>query len=338
METISPRGRFSGPVLPRFVLGMDMSTDAKVLYTLLCDFAGGKDHCWPSQSRLAGMLSCSVSSVKKYLRELTAHDLITIRRTSFHSSTYYILRPKNAALSLRPKEPKIAYPQANSGYNKNCKKEEIKDPPLPPRETPRPSGTPGTHKRLRRGGGFFAANTDFETLWSAYPRKEAKEAARALWHQLWRRGRIPGQAVLMAALASFRASDAWNREGGRYVPQLVNWLRGQRWLDEAPENSGESCPAEKDKHEEARRLNELFAEQEKRRNVRYQAETAQLRPVFEAFLARFVDGETMRGPAWGLWAMLRRKGIAPSAADVPNTDIASSPLEFLKQWRCATHA
>ena len=329
METISPRGRFSGPVLPRFVLGMDMSTDAKVLYTLLCDFAGGKDHCWPSQSRLAGMLSCSVSSVKKYLRELTAHDLITIRRTSFHSSTYYILRPKNAALSLRPKEPKIAYPQANSGYDKNCKKEEIKDPPLPPRETPRPSGTPGTHKRLRRGGGFFAANTDFETLWSAYPRKEAKEAARALWHQLWRRGRIPGQAVLMTALASFRASDAWNREGGRYVPQLVNWLRGQRWLDEL-DDAPPSSPAATGATDNDAKVRAWEAAQRQRRQADPDLEAA--RPQFEAFLARFQDGGP-RGPAWGLWAMLRKQGKAPSAADVPESTL--SPLAFLNQWRTA---
>ena len=194
METIAPRGRFAGPVLPRFVLDMSMSTDAKFLYTILCDFAGAKDHCWPSQATLSRLLGCSVSSVKKYLRELTARDLISIRRSSYRSSTYFILKPKNAALSSRPREPKIACPQANSGYDKNCKKEEIKNPPLPPRDAPCPFGT---HKRLRRGGGFFAANTDFETLWSAYPRKEAKEAARALWHQLWRRGRIPGQAVLM---------------------------------------------------------------------------------------------------------------------------------------------
>ena len=334
METIAPRGRFTGPILPRFILEMEITVDAKMLYALLCDFAGDKDHCWPSQTRLAGMLSCSVSSVKKYLRELEARDLISIRRGSFHASTYFILRPKNAALFSRPQEPKIAYPQANSGYDKNFKKKDN----YPPTPTPQNAKEPPSISGPRCGrGDFFPANSAFESFWAAYPKKEAKELARSVWHRLWRQGVI-SVAALTEALRRFRETDSWNREGGRYVPQLVNWLRGRRWLDEAPENSGESCPAEKDKHEEARRLNELFAEQEKRRNVRYQAETAQLRPVFEAFLARFVDGETMRGPAWGLWAMLRRKGIAPSAADVPNTDIASSPLEFLKQWRCATHA
>ena len=328
METIAPRGRFTGPILPRFILRMEMSTHAKYLYTLLCDFAGDKDHCWPSQTRLAGMLSCSVSSVKKYLRELTAHDLITIRRTSFHASTCYILRPKNAALFSRPQEPKFAYPQANSGYDKNFNKEEIKDPPFPPREAQRPSGTPRAHKRLRRGGGFFAANNAFESFWAAYPKKEAKELARSVWHRLWRQGVI-SVAVLTEALRRFRETDSWNREGGRYVPQLVNWLRGRRWLDEL-DDTLPSSPAATGATDNDAKVLAWEAAQRQRRQADPDLEAA--RPQFDAFLARFQDGDP-RGPAWGLWAMLRRQGMAPSAADVPESTL--SPLAFLNQWRMA---
>lgn len=114
METIVPRGRLTGPILPRFVLEMKMSTDAKMLYALLCDFAADKDHYWPSQARLAGLLSCSISSIKKYLRELVEQNLIAIRRNSFHSSTYFLLKPSSLTsrnhLSLRPQEPRICLP------------------------------------------------------------------------------------------------------------------------------------------------------------------------------------------------------------------------------------
>ena len=328
METIAPRGRFTGPILPRFILEMEITVDAKMLYALLCDFAGDKDHCWPSQTRLAGMLSCSVSSVKKYLRELEARDLISIRRGSFHASTYFILRPKNAALFSRPQEPKFAYPQAESGYDKNFKKEEIKDPPLPPRETPRPSGTPGTHKRLRRGGGFFPANSAFESFWAAYPKKEAKELARSVWHRLWRQGAI-SVAALVEALRRFRETDSWNREGGRYVPQLVNWLRGQRWLDEL-DDTPPSSPAATGATDNDAKVRAWEAAQRQRRQADPDLEAA--RPQFEAFLARFQDGGP-RGPAWGLWAMLRKQGKAPSAADVPESTL--SPLAFLNHWRTA---
>ena len=177
METIAPRGRFTGPILPRFILEMEITVDAKMLYALLCDFAGDKDHCWPSQTRLAGMLSCSVSSVKKYLRELEARDLISIRRGSFHASTYFILRPKNAALFPRPQEPKIAYPQANSGYDKNFKKKDN----YPPTPTPQNAKEPPSISGPRCGrGDFFSANSAFESFWAVYPKKEAKELARSV--------------------------------------------------------------------------------------------------------------------------------------------------------------
>ena len=328
METIAPRGRFTGPILPRFILEMEITVDAKMLYALLCDFAGDKDHCWPSQTRLAGMLSCSVSSVKKYLRELEARDLISIRRGSFHASTYFILRPKNAALFSRPQEPKFAYPQANSGYDKNFKKKDN----YPPTPTPQNAKEPPSISGPRCGrGDFFSANSAFESFWAAYPKKEAKELARSVWHRLWRQGAI-SVAALVEALRRFCGTDSWNREHGRYVPQLANWLKGRRWLDEAPESVGETLPpAEQARHEEARRRNKLFAEQEKRRNAYYQAETAQLRPAFEKFLACFPEGTENPGPAWGLWNLLHRKGQAPSAADV--SDASLSPFAFLNQWR-----
>ena len=133
----------------------------------------------------------------------------------------------------------------------------------------------------------------------------------------------------MAALASFRASDAWNREGGRYVPQLVNWLRGQRWLDEL-DDTPPSSPAATGATDNDAKVRAWEAAQRQRRQADPDLEAA--RPQFEAFLARFQDGGP-RGPAWGLWATLRRKGKAPSAADVPESTL--SPLAFLNQWRTA---
>ena len=327
METIAPRGRFTGPILPRFILEMEMSTDAKMLYAILCDFAGDKDHCWPSQARLAGMLSCSVSSVKKYLRELTARDLISIRRSGYHASTYYILRPKNVALSSRPRESKIACPQAKIGYEKNFKKKETTYPPTPTQQNAK---EPPSISDPRCGrGDFFSANGAFESFWAMYPKKEAKELARSVWHRLWRRGVIR-VAALVEALRRFVATDSWQREHGRYVPQLANWLRGQRWLDDLPDipdvglHTAETAA-------KAREAWEAWEAAQRQRTTDPDLEAA--RPQFEAFLARFRD-DSLRRPAWGLWAMLRRKGIAPSAADVPDTGDAS-PLEFLKQWRLA---
>ena len=63
------------------------------MYALLCNYASDNDRCWPSQAKLAARLSCSVSSVKKYLAELVGIKLVHVRREQYRSSVYYMLEP-----------------------------------------------------------------------------------------------------------------------------------------------------------------------------------------------------------------------------------------------------
>lgn len=320
-ETFRPRGNISGPILPRYALTLQISLGAKMLYSLLCDYAGDKDHCWPSQTTLAGLLGCSVSSIKTYLRELAGQRLIAVELRECRSSTYYLLKPP--FLSARAGQSNSDGGEANSGYITNCRKKETNYPPTP---TPPTAKEPPSTRQPRRGvGDFFSANNAFESIWNAYPRKEAKELARAVWHRLWRQGAIRIEA-LMESLRRFCRSDGWNREHGRYVPQLVNWLRGQRWLDELP-----SSPAAVATDHDAK-VRAWEAPQERRRA---DPDLEAVRPQFEAFLARFRDTR-LRGPAWGLWTLLHKAGRAPQAHDV--ADASASPLDFLRQWRCAAHA
>ena len=136
-NTFAPRGCIRGPILPRFVLTMDMSPGAKTIYAILCDIAADKDHCWPSHARLAELLHCSVSSVKNWLRELVTHKLIAIRRNAARTSTYYMLKPSmlqasGAAFIGKAQEANFTSCQTKFAYRKNFKKDSIL-PPLPPR-------------------------------------------------------------------------------------------------------------------------------------------------------------------------------------------------------------
>ena len=58
-----------------------------------------------------------------------------------------------------------------------------------------------------------------------YPKKEAKGFARLAWLQLLRSGELPPLAELHAAIRRFASSESWQREQGRFVPQMGNWLR-----------------------------------------------------------------------------------------------------------------
>lgn len=329
METFIPRGRITGPILPSFVLRENISPGAKMLYALLCNHASDKDHCWPSHRFLAQELGYCVSSIKNWLGELVRARLLAIRRAAYRSSTYVLLRPRTGAASTASavpvrRETNFDYPQANFGYRNNSRKNLEKLPPLPPKNRATPSRA--TPARVKRGGGdFLSANSIFERLWAVYPRKEAKELARSAWHRLWRHGEVPALDVLLGALDRFRASVSWNKEHGRFVPQLVNWLRGRRWLDEAPEAPASPVGEQATTPEKTEQVQRCMKRLEDQRRADPALEAA--RPAFEAFLSRFADGQRKRGPAWGLWSLLHRQGKAPHAGEA---DTAMGILDFLK--------
>ncbi len=388
METFIPRGRLHGPILPRFVLERKMSAGARILYALLCEYAGDHDRCWPTQKTLAMRLTCGITSVKQYIRELMRERLVAVSRQE-RGCVYILLNPRqggagNSCFRARGEsaQPHVAGSppqpphrragdtsrrarriQPDSGYesesdhvtrsesgsqqnSKNIYNKNIYNttPPSPPAGV-KPVLTQSStaiHGRLlnsrpSRGGGggdFFRANFAFEKLWAVYPRKEAKELARAAWHRLWRRGVLPALEVLLQTLGRFKESQSWQREHGRFVPQLVNWLKGRRWQDEVTASSNlpsSVLPSADPRQEDIRRR---FEEEERRREASARADVAlpaPAREAFEGFLARFAGGEKFRGPAFGLWSQLLRRGIAPGAADVGErgTDV----LTFLRQWK-----
>ena len=385
METFIPRGRVSGPILPRFVLERKMSAGARILYALLCEYAGDHDRCWPTQKTLAMRLTCGITSVKEYIRELIRERLVAVSRQE-RGCVYILLNPRQGGAgnscfrargeSVQPHvagspssanfrsagdssrrariQPDSGY-ESDSGYvtrsesgsrqnRNNIYNKNIYNttPPFPPAgvESSQIQSSKATHHSLlnsrpSRGGGggdFSRANSAFETLYAAYPRKEAKELARAAWHRLWRRGVLPALDVLLQTLGRFKESQSWQRERGRFVPQLVNWLKGQRWQDEVPAPSSQPpVPGADPRQEEIRRR---FEDEERRREASARADVAlpaPAREAFERFLARFAGGEKFRGPAFGLWSQLLRRGSAPGAADVGErgTDV----LTFLRQWK-----
>ena len=93
METFIPRGRVSGPILPRFVLERKMSAGARILYALLCEYAGDHDRCWPTQKTLAMRLTCGITSVKEYIRELIRERLVAVSRQE-RGCVYILLNPR----------------------------------------------------------------------------------------------------------------------------------------------------------------------------------------------------------------------------------------------------
>lgn len=332
METFAPRGNIHGPILPQFVLRKSITFGAKTMYAILCDYAADKDHCWPSQTTLAKRLSCSISSVKNYLAELVKKKLIFIRREQYRSSVYYLLLPEefDETQETKPDRSQSAYAcnEVKSGYLTTLSKQrkERVSPLSPhiPGETAAAT-VRGTFKAPAAGG--VSALPDFESAWALYPKKEAKGFARMAWLKLSRSGQLPPTPELHAAILRFASSEGWQRKDGRFVPQMGNWLRGQRWLDPLPP-AEQTQTAQNQSTVRALRVREA---QEQRFQEQKDAERARLRPLFDAFAAKFPPIANDAMP-FGIWQYLYSQNRAPSADDVPPEN-SLGIIEFLNEFK-----
>ena len=332
METFSPKGNIHGPILPQFILQMPITFGAKTMYAILCDYAAAKDHCWPSQATLAKRLSCSISSVKNYLAELVREKLIFIRREPYRSSVYYLLRPEAC---LEKQETNPVHHQSESGCNEATfgslttlnKQGKERDSPLSPHAPGETAPVPVRRTCKAPAAGGVSALPDFENIWAMYPKKEAKGFARMAWLKLSRSGQLPSLPELHAAIRRFAASEGWQCEQGRFVPQMGNWLRGQRWLDPLPLAE----QAEAAQNQSALRALRVREEREQRLKEQKDAERARLRPLFDAFAAKFPPLANDAMP-FGIWQYLHSQNRAPSADDVPPEN-SLGIIEFLNEFK-----
>lgn len=75
-------------------------------------------------------------------------------------------------------------------------------------------------------------DVQFTRFWLAYPRKDAKLAARKAWTKL-----NPDVALvdlMIHALIWQILAHRWDRDKKEYAPHAATWLNGRRWEDEGP--------------------------------------------------------------------------------------------------------
>jgi len=84
----------------------------------------------------------------------------------------------------------------------------------------------------------------FAEFWEAYPRGDKKvEAAKS-----FAKAGVD-IAIMLDALAWFKSTPEWKRDGGKYIPHAVTWLNQRRWEDcvsikQNPQNDHGMTPEE----------------------------------------------------------------------------------------------
>lgn len=105
------------------------------------------------------------------------------------------------------------------------------DGPIPvPIPVPIPNTETANTLSLRSCAADGASVLGFDEFWLAYPKKLGKGAARKAHRKL--RPSAGMQQQILDAIAAWRSTEAWTRDGGRWVPYPAKWLNERRWEDE----------------------------------------------------------------------------------------------------------
>ena len=188
------------------------------VYVLLCRFADNRTgKSWPSVVTMAETLGVSRDVVITAIDRLVRCRLILRDRPNRRKSTIYTLLSVVENLDVENVDVELS---PASGREIPSEWSRISTTELD-------SGT-----RLKE---LESENGHFDRFWIAYPRKQAKIAARKAWEKT-RRVRPPLEALL-AALERDKTSEQWR---GGVVPHAATWLNGRRWDDEQEKPAWES--------------------------------------------------------------------------------------------------
>lgn len=97
--------------------------------------------------------------------------------------------------------------------------------PEPNARTPSPSPSPNKEKPPSSSS---TTDPEFNSFWSAFPKKLGKLAA---W-KAWTKTKRPPLDEILKVLNRQKNSDQWLRDNGQYVPNPATWITGRRWEDE----------------------------------------------------------------------------------------------------------
>lgn len=73
-------------------------------------------------------------------------------------------------------------------------------------------------------------NLDFESFWSAYPKKVGKGYALKSWNKI-----SPGKELtqkILSAVETQKQSQQWKKDDGQFIPNPATWLNQGRWEDD----------------------------------------------------------------------------------------------------------
>ena len=124
-ERFNPYKQFTGAFIPNWLLERnEVSSNAKLVYARLCEFAGPNGRCYPLRATLANECGISISSVDRALRELKRYRLIESERQGLDRPNryYFLIHPWFLdSMNIRKK----ADPELSNMISQSCQHQQI---------------------------------------------------------------------------------------------------------------------------------------------------------------------------------------------------------------------
>ena len=73
---------------------------------------------------------------------------------------------------------------------------------------------------------------EFETFWTAYPRKKSKGQAWKTWLKLKKEKSMPDLKTILKAIGLQKTGKDWLEDAGKFIPHPATWLNAYGWDDE----------------------------------------------------------------------------------------------------------
>jgi len=209
--------------IPADVRYSDIPANAKLLYGEITALANKEGFCWASNPYFAKLYGVSVQSVSKWISELNKRGFIRcfVSKEDGNARKIY-LNTSSIKVVGGIKENFNSYTRKvehintiNNTFNNTSKSEYENLIEEPINEKPRK--VVSQRKLL-----------PFAAFWELYPKKQRAKEANAVWYKLDKET----QQTILLDLPKRIKTKQWKDEDGKYIPSPVNYLQGERWLDQ----------------------------------------------------------------------------------------------------------
>jgi hypothetical protein len=181
-----------------------------LLHLALADFANDEGTCWPSVRTLAKKSRSSEQWVRAGIRKMIDDSLIEIIEKGLGRGNV-----NRYQLKAIREIPESQLPLSTKGETQSL-------------EIGNSVDSLSYIQNHHESSLSQQSETDFDSLWLAYPKKVGKGSARKAFIKAMSKPGAPKIEELIAAVEQYKTTI----NDPRYIAHLATWLNGERWLDE----------------------------------------------------------------------------------------------------------